>query len=253
MTPYGQRIREYYLTHINPKFARIFKSDGCSEFLQLLQLSIRHESDKRISSQTVQASDTKRYIRAIDTPQDILDKLEMILGPVRLVIIAAENEEICTHHNIGRSEAERLQEDSHGIRKIRAEVWHKERRDHYLIDRGSREDTSQFSKEQIDKIIEPILGIYIERLEYAFFSAHADHSACIRHHEEGEHTDIERDYTAFIGRVLSDKSLTGSRDGVGDIADYTRAIDIARLVMSHYRSKIPHTADELFAQIDTIL
>jgi hypothetical protein len=164
-----------------------------------MQTVINSESDKKISSRAKQASDTKNYIKKNDTPQDILDKLEIAVGPVRLMIIAGANGEICTHHRIGKIEAMRLQDDSYGIRPIQTEVWHKERDYQYIIDRGSGEATSQFDKDQLQQIIEPMIKIYIERLERTYFSSHADHGACIRNHEERENTNIERDYTTFIG------------------------------------------------------
>ncbi|MBC7498840.1 hypothetical protein H7170_04325 [Candidatus Gracilibacteria bacterium] len=254
-TPHGQRIKEAYCTYIDPKFGNNFNNRECSEFLELMQSRISAESNKNISQRTEQARDSKNYISKKDTPEGILEKLEIALGPVRLVIIATESGEICTHHHIERSEAERLQENSCGIRTLQTKVlFDKEKRYEYLIDRGSQDASGIFNTEQIRDIIEPILSIYIERLEYEYALAHADHDACIHQHEEQAKIDTEiRDYSAFLKGVLSDTSLAGSRDGVEDIEYYTRAIDIARIVISHHRNKTHSTIDEFFTEIDTIL
>ena len=137
----------------------------------------------------IQAIDTKNYITPIDTPDNILNKLEMaVLGPIRLAIFAPESEEIFVTHHIEMSEAMRLHENAQGIYSTQVEVFHKQKPYRYIIDRGSREHTGQLNKEQIEKVVEPILRIYIERLECMFFIHHADHSACIRNHEENKNT-----------------------------------------------------------------
>jgi hypothetical protein len=201
-----------------------------------------------------QAKDTENSITAIDTPHDILVSLENTLGPIRLVIIATESGAICSHHHIGLTGAEDLRSHSPDIYTTQVEVFHKNKTYQYIIDRGSSETTSQFTREQRDTIIDPILRIYIERLEYAFFSAHADHGACIRQYEEREDRDREsRDYSVFIERVLSDTTLMSNSDEIADSDDYMRAIDMARLVMSHYRDQTHSTIDEFYEQVDTIV
>jgi hypothetical protein len=214
----------------------MFNNKECSEFRELMQARINTESKKGISQRIRLASDTKNSIKKTDTPQDILDKLEMVVGPVRLLIIAGESGEIISHHNIERSEAEHLQDGSHGICTIWAGVFDRQRSYQYLIDRGSREGTSQFTDAERTKIIEPIVQIYIERLERTYFSVHADHGAYIREHEEGIDANKKiRDYSAFIERVLSDELITGDTES-GEY--YAQAIDIARLVMSQHRKEV---------------
>lgn len=134
------------------------------------------------------------------------------------------------------------------------EVFHKQKKYKILIDRGSRESTSQFSEDQIKYIIKPILSNYIQRLEYVFFSDHADHGLCIRQNEEIEDIDkVQQDYSEFIGRALSDIRHTKGRDDINNTDDYARAIVIARMIILYTRNKNPPISDGLFGQIDRVL
>ena len=251
VTPHGKRIKESYCTYIDPKFGENFNNKECCDFLDLMRFRITTGSNERISPRMEQATDTEKYIKSTDTPKDILMSLEAALGPVRLVIIAAESGEICIHHRIGRARAECLQEHSHGIHTTQVEVFHKEKTYHYIIDRGSREPTSMFDDAQIQKVIEPMLRTYIQKMEHLSFVTHADHSACIRLHEEKQNTGEPRDYSAFIERVLSDPTVTSGE--LDSAEDYTRSIDIARLMLSSSRSKTPPTTAEFYEQMDSIL
>jgi hypothetical protein len=203
MSPYGAKIKSYYNDHIKPEFGKNFSHRECSDFRRLIELSICHESDRQLSSRIDQAKDTGNYIGTTDTPHDVLVNLERAIGPIRLVIIPLESGTICGHHHIGLTGAEDLRSDSPNIHTTQVEVFHKKKTYQYIIDRGSNEISSQFTREQRDTIIEPILRIYIERLEYAFFSAHADHGACIHQYEERENSNTTpRDYNGFIERVI---------------------------------------------------
>ena len=248
-----EKIKESYCTNINPTFDNNFKNKDCSDFMLLLQLSIKKESDQKIAQRMDQVMNNKNYIAPKDTPKTILDKLEAVLGPVRLVIFAAESGEICMHHRIGRAEAEYLHENSHGIYTIRVEVFHKGKMYQYIIDRGSRDPTGLFDDAQIQKVIEPMLKAYIERMEQLYFVTHGDHSACIRQHEEKQNIGEPRDYSVFIGRVLSDATIKANEIELDTTGQYARSIDIARLMMSSSHGKHPPTTAEFYEQMDTIL
>ncbi len=253
VTPHGKRIKEAYCTYIDPKFGENFNNKECCDFLDLMRFRITTGSDKKIDQRMDQAMDNKSHISPKDTPKTILDKLEAVLGPVRLVIIAAESGDICMHHRIDRAEAKCLQENSHGIYTTRVEVFHKGKMYQILIDRGSREPTSMFNDDQREKIIEPMLKSYIERMEHISFVTHADHSACIRQHEEKQNIGEPRDYSAFIERVLSDTTIKANEAELDTSEDYARSIDIARLMMSSSHGKTPPATSELYEQMDSIL
>ena len=216
-----------------------------------MQLCIKDESNKKIAQRMYQAMDNKSHIATKDTPQDILNKLEAVLGPVRLVIIAGESGEICMHHRIGRAGAQCLLENSHGIYTTRVEVFHEKKTYQIIIDRGSREPTSMFDDAQIKKVIKPMLRAYIQKMEHLSFVTHADHSACIRLHEEKQNIGEPREYSAFIERALSDSTVTSGE--LDSAEDYIRSIDIARLMLSSSRSKTPPTTAEFYEQMDSIL
>jgi hypothetical protein len=157
------------------------------------------------------------------------------------------------HHRIERVEAERLQEHSQGIHTTEAEVFHKGKTYQYIIDRGSRESTSMFSKDQIKNIIVPMIKIYIEKMEQLYFVTHGDHSAYIRHHDEKQNIGEPRDYSIFIGRVLSDATIKANKIELDTAGQYARSIDITRLMMSSSHGKHPPTTGEFYEQMDRIL
>lgn len=247
-----EKIKKSYCTNINPGFDTLFTGKWHSQFLPLLNLSIKVASDEKIAQRMDQVKNNKIYIAPKDTPKNILDKLEAVLGPVRLVIIAAESGEICMHHRIGRAEAECLHENSHGIYTTRVDVFHKGKMYQYIIDRGSREPTPVFDDAQTKKVIEPMIKTYIERMEQLYFVTHADHSACIRQHEEKQNRGEPQDYSAFIERVLSGTTIGASNEELDTAEQYARSIDIARLMISSSHSKHPPTTSEFYEQIDRI-
>lgn len=150
MTDHGKKIKKCFDEYIDPNWSKMFKNSWDNQVLAQLQLHIANESNARQAYRMKQAEDTKNYISAIDTSDKILDKLQSALSdPFRLIIIEAESGIISMCHNIERTEAEALEENSHGIRTIHADVFHKPKTYQYIIDRGSREGTSQFSEDQI--------------------------------------------------------------------------------------------------------
>lgn len=210
------------------------------------------------------AKNTETYLSGMTHPQEILDKLERLIGPVRLLITSEDSREVLVQHNISQSDMQTPENLPISRYRTEASIFNRKKKYTIAIDHGDNATSNQIKATDWNDYIKAIIDIYIERMEG--LSSQRQHSNLkkIQQQEVKEGMRIlslNRDYSIFLSRVIRSIDPELSADG-GYIQDCVRAIDICRVItLRHSRSlaknapDIPqlNTIDTISQEIDTIL
>lgn len=210
------------------------------------------------------AKNTKTYLSGMTHPQEILDKLERLIGPVRLIITSQDSGEVLIRHNIDQGDIGIAKNMPITLYTIEVSIFNRKKKYTIAIDHGNNETSNQIKPTDWNDYIKTIIDIYIERMEE--LSSQRQHSNLkkIQQQEVKEGMRIlslDRDYSIFLSRVIRsiDPELIADESY---IQDCIRAIDICRVItLRHSRSlaknapDIPqlNTIDTISQEIDTIL
>lgn len=220
-TPWWSEILTVFLKYIDPTFRKKFRDRQVSSFAPLLGLVILAESNKRLSQDYERIEEIQYKHWETENEGDIIAALEGYLGPVRLHISSEKGGEDIVLHNLSNTNTQNNMSQS---RVIRVPIFDKNKEYRYSIDRWSDQSSNQFTENEYKKIIEPLLSIYIQKREYAFFIWTIDN---MTHIEEYESQDTilwtPRQYHWFITQVLVTHWIQSS-----DWVNYMIAIDICR-------------------------
>lgn len=239
-TPRWEQLTRAYLRYIDPWFQRQFRDRQVSSFTPLLALVILAESNKRLSWGREEIEKILENHWDTKSDVDIIATLENYLGPIRLSITSEGWREIIAQHHIWN---DGVLSGAH-VRRVLVTIFDKKKEYEYMVDRWSIDGRGQFTEGEYLDIIEPMISLYIEKREYAFFIWMIDNISLIEEHESQntEHVPPKR-YHIFIQKVLDKFPVHG-----WDVGRYINAIDIYREIICGHT-----TTEKSLEYIDRVL
>jgi hypothetical protein len=249
-TPEWKKLISIYLEYINPELNQTFPTQYIPLLTPLLMVSILSESRERMQQQLEQVEDVLRTGVYHDSHTSIINWLESIFGPMRILILSEEGSEVILCHRYSLWIGQKLPDTGTEIHHTTVDIFDKTARYRVMVDRWWIEKQDTFSLSHLEHIIYPILDIYIRKKEYTLFADTSDHGATIAWYEEqAEHHEPMRDYTPFIRRIFSRYPREYSEE---DVSSCQRSIDICRLITLQH-AKSDHAPREVVLQeIDTV-
>ncbi len=236
---------------VQPSIFWKFPKKFIQSLTPLFFTAIRWESSLRTQKKQENRWDIQNY--AHDTPGNLLERIENLFGPVRLLILSKKSDEIITRHRIGLPEATFLKNTSKYIHSLTVYIFDKPVEYRVIMDYGSDEWWNQFEEGFWKNIIQPLLRIYIERIEEVLFIVVSEYGSNMTAYEAGNTGQEKWDYTLFIASLLWSSQVRNSWEEVDKRESYLQALDICQLVLSQYRNNPNYASENLSEHIDKIL
>jgi broad specificity phosphatase PhoE len=252
----GKEIIVLFLSDIDPDFSITFPEEYIQKLIWLIQIKILSVSNQILQARLVKITNTEEYLKESDSIQEIICKLDEAFGPIRLLIVSQESDEVLINHGFETSDIKNLLQLSKHIRYATVNIFDNQKRYSILIDRGSDEDLNQLNNLPIQHIIEKIVEKWIKVREYSLSWDASDNNATIDSVESNIMNLSQRgNYNNFISLVIKKywKLWSSKEIEIDAMENYIQAINICRIVRVNYMKDDLLSKENISQQIDTIL
>ena len=228
---YQSIIVDAYIQYINTEFGYIFPEAYRPTMSGLIYTKILSEYNIRLFAH-LEESASADFVSDTDTPLQIIQKLEQVFWVLRILVFSEESGEICMEHRCCSSDVGTFL--SFPMNTSEIEIFDIPRKYHIAIDHGSSEMANQCKKSQLEHIIYPIIGKYIQKKWYDFFQYASDNSDTIVTLESAIELKMTIPlYTEFISSVtdaLDPLEFHRAHESETYIEDCEKAIAISRMI-----------------------
>lgn len=217
--------------------------------------SILFDKNERKQREIIAAKNTQTYLSGITEPPHLLDKLESLIGHVRLLIISEASGEVVVRHNINHDGIQAPEDIPNTRFETEVSTFDRKNRYRIAIDHGSDETNNQINETDWNDYIKAIIDVYIERFESVLFHQKYGNIMSIRSIEKKRKKPEEHyEYGEFLNSLISSQLPPGTHESREEYIDNLRkAIDISRLItLSHNGNRYIKKVD-LAQAIDHIL
>ncbi len=228
----GSQLLDIFVTDISKGVLRSTDETVGPAVLTIAPFVISRELERRKRERMVRAlelsSDTSRDRKAEKT----LSELELLLGPVRILILQKDGVPLLAHRLDDRAIQELHKLWNHSW-LLDIDIYGRRLTYSYTIDLGSTEAANQINSEILDRVISQLLKQYIQKSERDHISAIDDYMAFPEHNEKAIQLRQNRDYREFYQaafRSFPDVGTLSSEEIEERVDICARAIDICQWI-----------------------